>query len=398
MASGRLWAARPVLWAVAVALLAGRAAYGEVTLLWPNGAEVLQAGSEVEIRWVLDVPRPQHDWDLWYSLTGPAGPWIEVVMDLPSGSPEPGSVHTFRWTVPDTASSHVRVRVRQDLTAYGDLYDISDADLRLRPAPVVGDVDDDYDVDLDDYRLAAACMAGPGVKAPPQGCTPTEFEAADGDGDRDVDLADLSRLFAGFTGPPADVAVYLLTFDSTWSRETHPIDFPANPHFSGLIGGTHHDAAVFWREGERASLGIKNMAELGSKTALTREVEAQIVLGRALEVVSGPGISRSPGRASVALNVTQEFPLATVVSMIAPSPDWFVGVAGFPLFQDNRWLEEIAIPLQPYDAGTDSGVTYSSPNQVTDPPEPIYEIFTVPFADDGTVPPLGTFRFTRQPE
>ncbi len=383
--------------AVAATLAAGPSARGHVTLLSPNGGEILVAGSEVEIRWMLDIPHPQHNWDLWYSVSGPNGPWLELAMDVPTGSEAPGSIHTYDWTVPDVASSQVRLRVRQDLVAFGDFYDASDADLRMRPAPIAGDVDDDYDVDLDDYRAAADCMAGPGVDMPPQGCDPAEFAAADADGDRDVDLRDLSWLFAGFTGPPAESAVYLLTFDSTWSRDTHPIDFPSNPHYSGLIGGTHGGAAVFWREGELASLGIKNMAELGSKSALRSEVEAEMALGNALEVVSGPGMGNSPGRVSVALNVTQRHPQATVVTMIAPSPDWFLGVAGFPLFQDNRWVDEIVVPLPPWDAGTDSGPTYTSPNEVTQPPELIYELYMPPFADDGTVPPLGTFRFTRQP-
>src|SRR5262245_10923006 len=62
------------------------------------------------------------------------------------------------------------------------------------------------------------------------------------------------------------VASYTVTFTSTWSASSHPVDFPANAHFSGLIGATHDDRVRFWREGELASAGIQAMAELGSKT------------------------------------------------------------------------------------------------------------------------------------
>jgi hypothetical protein len=37
----------------------------------------------------------------------------------------------------------------------------------------------------------------------------------------------------------APTARYAVTFDSTWRREIHPTDFPADAHYSRLIGGTH---------------------------------------------------------------------------------------------------------------------------------------------------------------
>ncbi|RJP41446.1 MAG: hypothetical protein C4547_01715 [Phycisphaerales bacterium] len=64
-----------------------------------------------------------------------------------------------------------------------------------------GDFDGDCDVDLDDYRRWAPCMAGPNVTEPPQGCDPEDFAGADLDGDRDVDLADFDSLATVFTGP-----------------------------------------------------------------------------------------------------------------------------------------------------------------------------------------------------
>ena len=36
-------------------------------------------------------------------------------------------------------------------------------------------------------------------------------------------------------------ARYRVTFQATWSAETHPTNFPANPHFSGLVGATHNE-------------------------------------------------------------------------------------------------------------------------------------------------------------
>jgi hypothetical protein len=78
--------------------------------------------------------------------------------------------------------------------------------------------------------------------------------------------------------------------------------------------------------------------------------------------------------------------------MLAPSPDWFVGVAGLDLRAGGAWLPERTVDLFVYDAGTDSGPNYTSPNDDTDPPEPIARIVEAPFATNGTV---GTFTFTR---
>jgi hypothetical protein len=53
------------------------------------------------------------------------------------------------------------------------------------------------------------------------------------------------------------------------------------------------------------------------------------------------------------------------------------------------------VELFPYDAGTDSGVSYTSPNLPTASPEGIFRIEEDPLLVDGRVPPLGTFTFTR---
>jgi len=64
-----------------------------------------------------------------------------------------------------------------------------------------GDIDGDGDVDLDDFREFAECMAGPDVAAPPGGCTQGEFSRADIDTDSDVDLGDFAGFQQVFTGP-----------------------------------------------------------------------------------------------------------------------------------------------------------------------------------------------------
>lgn len=192
------------------------------------------------------------------------------------------------------------------------------------------------------------------------------------------------------------VAVYEVTFNSTWSQQTHPEDFPVgSAHFSGLVGAAHNASSNFWKKGKIASSGIEVMAETGGKSALINEINTQIDSGHAKAVLSGGGISRSPGEVSITFEMTQQYPLVTLVSMIAPSPDWFVGVSGLSLIADGQWVDTLEVPLFAYDAGTDSGERYTSSNSDTQPKAAIQRFETAPFLVNGTVTPLGTFTFKR---
>ena len=192
------------------------------------------------------------------------------------------------------------------------------------------------------------------------------------------------------------IATYEVTFQSSWSASTHPQNFPSNPHFSGLIGAAHDSTVVFWAAGELASLGIKNMAETGSKTALTGEVDAAIQAGSAEAVLSGGGIGSSPGVRRLTFALSENYSLVTLVSMLAPSPDWFVGVTGRSLWENGEWIDTLTVDLFTYDAGTDSGTNYTSANQVTNPAEPIAKIETGAFLVDNEVPPVATYTFVLQ--
>jgi hypothetical protein len=195
--------------------------------------------------------------------------------------------------------------------------------------------------------------------------------------------------------PAAQKARYLVRFESRWTATTHPIDFPSNAHFSRLVGGNHDATAVFWREGQLASPGIKAMAEMGRVTPLDSEVAEKVAAGSAESVFTGPALDESPGSVTMEVTASQRYPLLTLVSMVAPSPDWFVGVAGLPLFESGRWIGERRVDLDAWDAGTDSGLSFNSADQVSVPVVPVSRILTAPLAPGGRTTPLGSFVFTR---
>lgn len=195
---------------------------------------------------------------------------------------------------------------------------------------------------------------------------------------------------------PAPTSVrYRVVFDGVWTQQTHPQDYPGNPHFSPLIGGTHTAAVRFWAPGATASDGIRRMAEQGFTSPLDAHVNDAIAAGTARDVLRGGGIALSPAAVSIEFDVHQSHPLLTLVSMVAPSPDWFVGVDSVPLFANGAWVERLVIDLPPWDAGTDAGRSYESPDAPLNPRQPIALITAPPVAVNGVAAPMARFTITR---
>jgi hypothetical protein len=202
--------------------------------------------------------------------------------------------------------------------------------------------------------------------------------------------------FSADNAPAVSSASYRVTFESTWSESTHPTDFPqfGLAHYSRLVGATHNANAnaTFWADGEAATEGIKQMAESGQTGALNGEVNTAITSGTAAAVLLGMDLDPTPGSTSFTFDIDENHPLVTLVTMIAPSPDWFLGVSGVNLFEGGAWVDKVTVTLGPWDAGTDSGTTYVSEDQATSPPGTIREISGGPFSSQ----PLGTFTFEKQ--
>lgn len=199
--------------------------------------------------------------------------------------------------------------------------------------------------------------------------------------------------------PSEESATYQVTFTSVWSAETHPTDFPDNPHFSTPIGTTHNDSYTLWESGEISTQGIEDMAELGSVTTLSDEINTAIAAGtNGVLVVFDSGLGESPGSIVGTFVAQQDYHLFSLVTMVAPSPDWFVGFSAIDLCEDDAWKESVTIAnAYAYDAGTDSGPTFTSDNADVTPHEVIARIETNPVINESGDPiPFGSFSLQKQ--
>lgn len=189
------------------------------------------------------------------------------------------------------------------------------------------------------------------------------------------------------------IATYDISFSSNWNSIDHGT-LPNNPHWSKLVGATHNDLVTFLKNGEMASQGIQDVAEFGSNVEIMSEVTAAINNNNADQWLEESFSNGALGSATMTnIEVSEDFPLLSLVSMIAPSPDWFIGINGFSFLNGgNNWKTgTIFIDLFPYDAGTDSGSNYESSDLVTAPQQNISGLANVaPFGSNK----IGTLTIT----
>ncbi len=195
-------------------------------------------------------------------------------------------------------------------------------------------------------------------------------------------------------GNPQSVT-YRVTFEGkfTASALASGVSVPSGAHFTTLIGAVHNGSVTFWSDGGTASAGIESMAEIGGTSALESEINA--AGSNALAVIEQSIASGGTATATVDITLTTDHPLVTLTSMVAPSPDWFVGVSGLSLRNtaDNGWQPTLAVNLFPWDAGTEEGTEFSLTNAATSPQETITSIKgTGKFSNE----PIATLTFDLQ--
>jgi hypothetical protein len=180
----------------------------------------------------------------------------------------------------------------------------------------------------------------------------------------------------------AQNAIYSLDFVSNWNNITHPTDYPAAAHWSRLVGATHNTNVSFWNFGELASQGVEDVAEDGLTAAIEQEINVAIGNGNAFEIINLP-LGFGNVFTFESISVSTDFPYISLMTMLAPSPDWLAEIHNVKLTDDfGNWKDTITINVYATDAGTDNGITYMSPDSDTNPPENISSLQNIlPFSD-----------------
>lgn len=184
-------------------------------------------------------------------------------------------------------------------------------------------------------------------------------------------------------------ARYTLTFTSLWTKADHIFDLPGSAHFSPLVVTVHNDAHTLVRMGDFAGAGLELVSELGRTGVIENELSAAVRNGAILNsTITENQFIRNQLTQTITLEVSAESSMVSLVSMIAPSPDWIVALDSLNLHNGSEFLEDSGdIMLFAYNAGTENGDqagNFSINNSATSPQAPISMLtgrgFDKPFA------------------
>jgi len=208
-----------------------------------------------------------------------------------------------------------------------------------------------------------------------------------------MEVADRGATQVVVNPPPATAtARYRVTLTVNWTAVTHPGTLPGNAHFSRPVLAVHGAPGAMFGVGALASRGIERMAEGGFIDTLSAELNANVQVA---SIASAAGIpAPASGSRTFEVDVDQAFHRISLVSMLAPSPDWFVG-ADEATFVNGQWIDTVVVPLGDYDSGTDSGSGFTSGNADTQPAQPISGPRDAAFAAAAAENPFATVTITR---
>ena len=191
-------------------------------------------------------------------------------------------------------------------------------------------------------------------------------------------------------------AKYTIEITGKWTEPDFTV--PVGVHFTSVAGMVHNNSTYLWRIGTNASLGVENVAETGSTTNLRSEIDSIVAKGLAISlvVINAPSPN---GKTKTAIYCNSNFSRISFQSMIAPSPDWFIGLDAFNLYPNNQWISDTTINLYVNDAGTEDGDVFGYNNPATIPQENIQQLSsekaTVLSNRNNPLKSIATVRFIR---
>lgn len=117
-------------------------------------------------------------------------------------------------------------------------------------------------------------------------------------------------------------------------------------------------------------MGLENVAEVGNSVKLNTEIDSIVASGKAYSRfdIPPPAIN---GMYDTSFIFTLQHSCISFASMVAPSPDWFVGLNKYSVLQNNQRVNDITVPLYVYDAGTEDGDIFGYNNPAGKPQQPV---------------------------
>jgi hypothetical protein len=197
--------------------------------------------------------------------------------------------------------------------------------------------------------------------------------------------------------PSFSEARYTITVTGKWASPAFTV--PTNVHYTSFVGMVHNSNAYLWKDGVKASSGTESVAETGNTISILAEIDSMMAAKNAIGLFAfiPPSATGSKG---VNIYCNSNYSLVSFESMLAPTPDWFVGASSINLYNNNNWVTDTIINLYAWDAGTEDGDVFGYNNPATVPQQNIHLLLAsqamVLANGNPVLAPIATARFTRQ--
>jgi len=205
---------------------------------------------------------------------------------------------------------------------------------------------------------------------------------------------------------PDILAVYKLTLSTNWNKESFPRQYPLwrpPAQWSKTLGFSHTEKFNLFSLGQGVSEGVKQFVETGDSQGLDSRGDNSSLL----DSFTGPPILSGSGNSSARVFLDGRHTRVSLVTKLVPSPDWFIGLDSLDLCQGGRFIDALTMEVDPLDAGTDNGFTFTSPNWPTEPAGVAFRITSsYPPHPAGSfhyphlprLPSIATFKFVKEAE
>jgi len=192
----------------------------------------------------------------------------------------------------------------------------------------------------------------------------------------------------------AEKGCYSVSQSSEYWVSNYGTALPTDPHYSGMVLTMHTDQYTMSAVNKAATAGVQSISETGKSTTLQAEITASSAAMGSTKVppTNLTGQATKLGFADFMMEADSNFPHVSLITMIAPSPDWFA--FGSAMLFENGAFQTKAVDLYAYDAGTDSGTMYTSANNETSPKGVITELMSGVTGANAGVRKMMTMTFT----
>ena len=129
---------------------------------------------------------------------------------------------------------------------------------------------------------------------------------------------------------------YLVILVSNWNKEDH-VELPRGAHFSKPAIVLHKSNYTLIPFEGQATPGLEKLAELGQTGEIEEEFETEMEKGSIMSYSIFPGLYLSDGTSmQFTISVNASAPYFSMASMIAPSPDWIIGIDSLLLYDESK--------------------------------------------------------------